>query len=89
MKETISKEKARQIFNKNAVLFGVRDGIPVETAKKLLGPAAVDFATKTNNGGDLANGYGIGVYTAMYLTERGFYVAVTYHNVSCIRAHEG
>lgn len=88
MKETISKEKARQIFNENAVLFGVRDGIPVETAKKLLGPAAVDFAAKTNNGENL-NGYGIGVYTAMYLTECGFYVAITYHNVSCIRAHEG
>ena len=89
MKETISKEKARQIFNENAVLFGVSDGIPIDTAKKLLGSAAVDFAEKANNRGNLANGYGIGVYTAMYLTERGFYLAVTYHNVSCIRAREG
>lgn len=35
------------------------------------------------------NGYGIGDYTAWYLTEYGFYIAATYRNVERIREGDG
>ena len=37
----------------------------------------------------LCKGYGIGDYTAWYLTEYGFYIAATYRNVERIREGDG
>ena len=69
--KAISKAKAAQLFTEKAVLFG---------------SAAVDFAKRQNKADGLTfNGYGNGDYTAWYLTEYGFYIAATYHNVECIR----
>lgn len=41
------------------------------------------------NAGLTFNGYGIGDYTAWYLTEYGFYIAATYRNVERIREGDG
>lgn len=83
--ETISKAKAAQLFAENAVLFGLTDGVPKQVAIKLFGTAAVDFAERMQSPGAVSNGYGIGDYTAFYLTEYGFYIAATYCNVVRIR----
>lgn len=85
MQETISKAKAAQLFAENAVLFGLTDGVPEQVAVKLFGNAAVDFAERMQRPRVASNGYGIGDYTALYLTEYGFYIAATYCNVVCIR----
>jgi hypothetical protein len=82
--ETISKAKAAQLFAENAVLFGRADGVPEQAATELFGFAAVDFAKRQQNAGLTFNGYGIGDYTAWYLTEYGFYIAATYRNVERI-----
>lgn len=83
--KTISKAKAAQLFAENAVLFGRADGVPEQVATELFGSAAVDFAKRQRNAGLTFNGYGIGDYTAWYLTEYGFYIAATYRNVERIR----
>lgn len=84
--KAISKAKATQFFTEKAVLFGRVDGVPMQAATELFGSAAVDFAKRQNKADGLTfNGYGNGDYTAWYLTEYGFYIAATYHNVECIR----
>jgi predicted homoserine dehydrogenase-like protein len=87
--ETISKAKAAQLFAENAVLFGRADGVPEQAAKELFGSSAVAFAKRQQNAGTTFNGYGIGDYTAWYLTEYGFYIAATYRNVERIREGDG
>lgn len=59
--------------------------MPEQAATELFGSAAVDFAKRQQNAGLTFNGYGIGDYTAWYLTEYGFYIAATYRNVERIR----
>lgn len=86
--ETISKAQAAQLFAENAVLFGQVDGVPEKVAAELFGLAAVDFAKKQRTAGTTSNGYGIGDYTANYLTQYGFYIAATYYNVVRIRKEE-
>lgn len=87
--ETISKAQAAQLFAENAVLFGRADGVPEQVATELFGSAAVDFAKRQQNAGLTFNGYSIGDYTAWYLTEYGFYIAVIYCNVERIREGGG
>lgn len=72
--ETISKAQAAQLFAENAVLFGRVDGVPEKVATGLFGLSAVAFAKGQQNAGTTFNGYGIGDYTAWYLTEYGFYI---------------
>lgn len=87
--KTISKAKAAQLFAENAVLFGRADGVPEQAATELFGSAAVNFAKRQRNAGITFNGYGIGDYTAWYLTEYGFYIAATYRNIERIREESG
>lgn len=78
---TINKVQAAKLFAVNSVLFGQANGMPERTATELFGADAVAFAKKQGNAGIAFNGYGIGGYTAKYLTEYGFYIAATYYNV--------
>lgn len=50
---------------------------------------ARNIAKRQQNAGLTFNGYGIGDYTAWYLTEYGFYIAATYRNVERIREGDG
>ena len=81
--------EVKRLFEREAVLFGTSDGMPEYRAVQLFGEEAVAFAMKTSGG----NGYGIGDFTAMYLTERGVHIAATYLNVKEIeqemRLHGG
>lgn len=85
---TINKVQAARLFAVNAVLFGQANGMPERTATELFGADAVAFAESQENAGIAFNGYGIGSYTARYLTEYGFYIAATYHNVKRLAALE-
>jgi len=79
--EILNKAQADALFRREAVLLGTADAIPEDRAKELFGEDAVKFAVRM--GGQ--NGCGIGDYTAMYLTYKGFLAAVSYHNVEQIR----
>ena len=87
MKKTLSKAETAQLFAQNAVLFGSNDGVPEKVVAELFGEEAVNFTHKMESRlGILANMYGIGDYSAKYLTEKGFYCAATYSNVSYLQA---
>ena len=85
---TINKVQATKLFAGNSVLFGQANGIPERTATELFGADAVAFAKRQRDGEIVFNGYGIGGYTAEYLTEYGFYLAATYCNVKHLEALE-
>lgn len=76
----LNKEEASALFNQHAWLVDDREVIPVDTAINLTSEAAVNFAKQ--QGSTAYNGYGIGDYTMMYLTKRGFSLAVSYQNVN-------
>lgn len=82
----VNRNQLESLFAENACLFGNVDGIPIETAKTLFGGDAIDFATRMNNssGRITRNGYGIGDFTAEYITLHGTMVAATYCNIVCL-----
>jgi len=79
--ETMNKAQAQALFAERAILIGSVDAIPEKTVTELFGEAAVAHAHTLDNGGELCNAYGVGDYTAPYLTLSGFMRAVTYHNI--------
>lgn len=76
----INKETAINLFDRNSCLIGDRDVILEDIAEKLTSRQAVEFAYKTNKKGH--NGYGVGDYTAFYMTLKEFLSAVTYENIN-------
>ncbi len=82
--ETLNKERADAMFRREAVFLSKADGIPEGRAKELFGKTAVTHAARLSS----MSGYGIGDYTAMCLTYRGFLAAVSYQNVELIQAQE-
>lgn len=85
---TINKAQAEKLFVGNSVLFGQANGMPERTATELFGADAVAFARRQGKCGITFSGYGIGDYTAQYLTEYGFYIAATYYNVKRLEEQE-
>lgn len=87
----LNRAQAKALFDSSACLIGDRDAIPQRKAREMLGADAIDFvlrmdaASSRPNSPRLVSGYGIGDYTAYYLTEYGFYAAVTFRNISEIR----
>jgi len=78
----LSKAQADALFRREAVLMGTADAIPEGRAVELFGEDAVKFACRTGG----SNGYGIGDYTAMYLTYKGFLTVISYHNAVLLKA---
>ena len=78
----MNKEETKELFKREAILFGAVDGIPETRAVEILGQEAVDFAHRMDGqNGTYFNGFGIGQYTAHYMTLAGLYIAVTYNNL--------
>lgn len=75
----LSSTQVKELFEKEAVLFGVRDGVLTERATELFGSKAIDFASKAAE--DWIGGFGVGNYTAYYLTFAGFQQAASFANV--------
>lgn len=88
-----TEAQAKEIFESNSLYITGKNVIPYENALQFVTMDAIDFALRqgssknhwinTENG----NGYGIGDYTVMYLTEKGWTLAVTYMNISSYRDH--
>ena len=80
--DKLNRAQAQALFEEKAILIGGGDAIPEETVVELFGEAAVAHAhTLDKAGGSYCNAYGVGDYTAPYLTLSGFLRAVTYHNI--------
>ena len=83
MIEKLSKAEARNLFEENAVLIGNKDCIPVRTAKELLGAEIVNATMKLD--GAAGRYYNVrdddGCNFCQYLTEAGFFMAITLYNI--------
>lgn len=71
-----------KLFDDNSCLVGDRDVIFESVARELLGGESIEFAKRMCTKIERRfNGYGIGDYTACYLTQKEFFLAITYLNV--------
>lgn len=66
-----------RIFNKEKVFISTRDVMPESTALKIFGKDAIAFVRRAG----YCSGFGIGDYTATYLTYEGVQIAATFCNV--------
>lgn len=83
----LNKAQVAALFEQEAVLLGTEDRVPESRAAALFGQAAVNHARSLNRNdpGRYCNGYGVGDYTMLYLTLRGFQAAASFHNVQVLR----
>lgn len=85
----INKAAATKLFDDNSCLVGDRDVIFESVAKELLGGESIEFAKRMCTKIERSfNGYGIGDYTAYYLTQKEFFLAITYLNVKKTKKFE-
>ena len=84
--DPLSKAEAERLFNDNAVLMGGSDGLPVQIAEEFLNAEPIDTTKGLRNAaGKLYNSWGNGCgQRCEYLTETGFFMAVTLHNVGLL-----
>lgn len=75
-----TSQDIEKLFLSASIFVINNDVVPVKRAEKIFGKDAVKFASEAQNGLHY-NGYGIGDYTMMYLTKKGFCIAATYCNV--------
>lgn len=86
MMDTLNKAEAGRLFKEDAVLMGTSDGLPVQIAGGFLSEEVINTTKGLRNAkGKLydvwCNGRG---QCCEYLTETGFFVAVTLYNVSLV-----
>lgn len=88
MMDPLSKAEAERLFKENAVLMGGSDGLPVQIAEGFLSAEAIDTTKGLRNAkGKLYNSWCNGRgQCCEYLTETGFFMAVTLYNVSLVGA---
>ena len=85
---TMNAAQVRAAFEREAILLGREDWVPEDRAVALFGKEAVDHARHLNGmsaGGQYVNGYGVGDFTLMALTFRGFQAAASWYNVQLVR----
>ena len=80
----LSKEQAVLLFERNCVLLGSEDGVPLYLVRELCGDKAAKFACRGQNG-KYGNAFGVGDYTLSYVSKNGFLAAISFHNVEQIR----
>lgn len=83
----LNKNQVDALFQCEAILIGTEDCVPTFRAEALFGSDAVKHAGSVSSGKYL-NGYGVGDYTLMYITYRGFLAAATFHNVRQLHKEE-
>lgn len=83
----LKEQEVKEIFDKEAVLIGTKNVIPMYKAKELFGKKAAEFAYSLDKF-TYSGGFGIGDYTTRYLNYKGFQIAATYCNVEEIRRIE-
>ena len=88
IERTLNVEEAKALFKRESVAFEYKNGVPMERATELFDKDAVAFATRSGflQKPQTNNQYGIGKIQMPYLTEYGFIIAATHHNVKIIHA---
>ena len=73
--------QVRALFEREAVLLGSRDGVPLYRVVELFGKRAAAFVEATRGDTRIGNTYGIGDFQLPYVTYCGFVQAASYANV--------
>lgn len=81
MERILNKEQVQDLFQKEAVLIGQFDVVPLYRATELFGDKAVEYAYGVK---DSSNCFGIGNYSLPYLTYKGFQLAASFRNVEIV-----
>ncbi len=81
----LNKAQVDALFQREAVLIGTEDVMPVSRAVPLFGEDAVKFAKRLGEPRKYSNAYGIGDYTLDYLTLQGVQAAASFYNVQQLR----
>ena len=83
----LNKAQVEALFQREAVLIGMEDVVPINRAAELFGKDAVNHAFSVGTGSNW-NIYGVGNYGIKYLTLDGFYAAATFYNIQQLREAE-
>lgn len=81
--KTLNKMQVTELFEKEAVFFGVNDGVPVHRATELFGEKAAKFGIGEWSK-DWSNGFSIAGNDVQYLTFKGFQKAAGYANAETL-----
>lgn len=82
----LNEAEAKELFQREAILLGVSDGVPRFRVAELLGEEATKFGSAELGKG--CNVYGIGEFQLPYLNYYGFRRAVSYANVEEIQRRQ-
>ena len=77
----LNKSQVDTLFQREAVMIGTADVVPVFRAASLFGEGAVEHARNLKHW----NSYGVGDFDLDYITYRGFQVAASFYNVQQLR----
>lgn len=90
MNHPLNKEQAEVLFERETVLMGTENRVPIYRALALFGQDAVNYGKKLDERLDVrrlvhhSNGYVLGFIIAS-LTLRGFQAAASFYNVQLLR----
>lgn len=80
----LNNNQVKELFEKEAVLIGSRDAVPLYRVRELFGDRAAGYLTITQ-GNDRYRIFGVGDFQCPYVTFDGFQSAASYANVEAIR----
>ena len=80
--DILTSVQAKELFEKEAILIGTSDGVPIFRAVELFGERAAEYARTARNGA--SNSFGIGHTTLWFLTLTGFVAAAGWANTEKI-----
>lgn len=83
MNKQLTKAEVQELFDKESILIGQSDCVPLHRAKELFGDGAANYAFSISR--SIGGYFGVGDYNLPYLTLRGFQAAASYHNVEMLR----
>lgn len=80
----LNKEQVDALFHREAVMISTCDVVPKFRVAALFGPDAANHICRVAP--NASGGYGIGDYTLMYTTYKGFLAAASFYNVKQLKA---
>lgn len=81
----LNSNQVKELFEKEAILIGSQDAVPLYRVRELFGDRAAGFAIRSGGWGNGNNLFGVGDFQLPYVTLSGFQKAASFANVEEIR----
>ena len=85
----LNSNQVKELFEKEAILIGSKDAVPLYRVRELFGDRAAGFAIRSGGWGNGNSLFGVGDFQLPYVTFSGFQNAASYANVEEIRETVG